>query len=914
MKKALSIILTLAVMLTVLPFGLFSMTASAATTGETGDCTWSLDGTTLTISGNGVMGDGMRWDYGITTVIIEDGVTTIGTAAFQGCEALKSVTIGENVTSIGEQAFVGCIALTELTIPASVKTIGNVAFDGCSSLASVKILNKSIIVGHEVFYNCIRLTDVWYAGDEADRTALSIGSNNDYFTNAVWHYNSNTCLEHTYDDENDINCNNCGEYRFDKSGKTGEVNWGVYNNVLTIYGEGKIGSNEHPWGTEITAVVIEEGVTEIGWGNFNECAKLESVTIPVSVEKIWGDAFLGCTALTELYFDAANCDVNWGDGSWDGGYGFNVCENLKNVYFGENVKVIPSGLLYGCNKIENLIIPGNVIAIGNNAFSYCENLKSITIGSGIKSIGYNAFEYCSSLSKVNITDLKAWCEIETEFGEDYGYSPLANGDILYLNGKKVEGSIEIPAGTKSIANGAFKNCYFLEEVIIPDSVESIGYDAFSSCRSLTKIVLPETITEIPDKAFFDCRKLETIVMKGNVTSVGYNAFENDYKLKNIYYAGSEEDYILMDIEGGNTPLFMVDWVYDYIETAVVPHEHVYGDWVVETPAKPGIAGRKYQECECGDVKTEEIAAIRLPNFKNAALELKSNLAFNFNFDPVLIDLGYTDFYAVFELDGKTTRIDSYALNPSNNLYAFKFSGIAPNQMNKTVKATLYCKYDGVEYSGFREYSVVMYANSQLKKFLADETQIKLCTLLVDLVNYGAATQLYVDATTPAEDLANNFLTDAMKAFATTTIPEVKDILNTNYTVIDIPTATVSCATLVLKDSITIRYRLKLNEGVDVNNIQVYLQANGRDWTIEGEAFANTFDGTYYYVSFSGLNPNHMRSEVLVTVKENGVAISNTTLYSIESYAASQANTTVENLPELLVAMMRYGDAVAAYAG
>ena len=75
LKKALSIILTLAVMLTVLPFGLFSMTASAATTGETGDCTWSLDGTTLTISGNGVMGDGMRWDYGITTVIIEEGVS-----------------------------------------------------------------------------------------------------------------------------------------------------------------------------------------------------------------------------------------------------------------------------------------------------------------------------------------------------------------------------------------------------------------------------------------------------------------------------------------------------------------------------------------------------------------------------------------------------------------------------------------------------------------------------------------------------------------------------------------------------------------------------------------------------------------------------------------------------------------------
>ena len=356
---------------------------------------------------------------------------------------------------------------------------------------------------------------------------------------------------------------------------------------------------------------------------------------------------------------------------------------------------------------------------------------------------------------------------------------------------------------------------------------------------------------------------------------------------------------------------------EVVSTEEIPAtgEHSYGEAVV-TPAKPNVAGSKVYTCTvCGDVKTEAIEAIRLPNFKNAALELKSNLAFNFNFDPVLLDLGYTDFYAVFELDGKTTRIDSYALNPSNNLYAFKFSGIAPNQMNKTVKATLYCKYDGVEYSGFREYSVVAYAKSQLKDANLNNPELaKFCTLVVDLVNYGAATQLFVDPSTPASELANAFLTDAMKAFATTTTPEVNNILNTKYATVESPTAKWTNASLVLKDSITIRYRLKLEAGVDVNDVQVYLQANGRSWTIEGEAFAGTFDGTYYYVNFSGLNPNHMRSEVLATVMKDGVAISNTALYNIESYAATQANSNVENLPELLIAMMRYGDAVAAYVG
>lgn len=55
MKKLLSFLLSVMLILSVVPMGLFSITASAATSGKTGDCTWSLDGTVLTISGNGAM-------------------------------------------------------------------------------------------------------------------------------------------------------------------------------------------------------------------------------------------------------------------------------------------------------------------------------------------------------------------------------------------------------------------------------------------------------------------------------------------------------------------------------------------------------------------------------------------------------------------------------------------------------------------------------------------------------------------------------------------------------------------------------------------------------------------------------------------------------------------------------------------
>ena len=58
MKKFLTVILTLCLVFAVVPMGALGMTASAATvaSGTTGSCTWTLDGTVLTISGNGNMG------------------------------------------------------------------------------------------------------------------------------------------------------------------------------------------------------------------------------------------------------------------------------------------------------------------------------------------------------------------------------------------------------------------------------------------------------------------------------------------------------------------------------------------------------------------------------------------------------------------------------------------------------------------------------------------------------------------------------------------------------------------------------------------------------------------------------------------------------------------------------------------
>jgi|GEM_PF-2991153 len=116
-------------------------TASA----ESGKCganlTWDLTDGILTISGTGEMTDytssSVPWYLfreSIKTVIINDGITSIGGRAFYSCSGLTSVTIPESVTSIGNETFAYCYSLMNVVIPESVTNIGSNAFYGISNI------------------------------------------------------------------------------------------------------------------------------------------------------------------------------------------------------------------------------------------------------------------------------------------------------------------------------------------------------------------------------------------------------------------------------------------------------------------------------------------------------------------------------------------------------------------------------------------------------------------------------------------------------------------------------------------------------------------------------------------------------------------------------------------------------------
>ncbi|MBQ6080532.1 MAG: leucine-rich repeat protein [Muribaculaceae bacterium] len=79
----------------------------------------------------------------ITSVVLPQGLKSIGKAAFAGCTRLTSITFPNTLDSIGECAFAGCTSLTSLTLPASVEVVGWGAFMRCTSLTSFKVASSS---------------------------------------------------------------------------------------------------------------------------------------------------------------------------------------------------------------------------------------------------------------------------------------------------------------------------------------------------------------------------------------------------------------------------------------------------------------------------------------------------------------------------------------------------------------------------------------------------------------------------------------------------------------------------------------------------------------------------------------------------------------------------------------------------
>ncbi len=137
------------------------------------------------------IGEGSFSGLNLTSVNLPNSITTIGGGAFSSCELLNDVTIPDRVTTIESNTFGGCSSFSNIIIPDNVTSIGNSAFGHCTNLISITIPNKVTTIEYAAFDECGKLKDVYYGGTEKQWQKIAIEGRNECLTDATVHFTDN---------------------------------------------------------------------------------------------------------------------------------------------------------------------------------------------------------------------------------------------------------------------------------------------------------------------------------------------------------------------------------------------------------------------------------------------------------------------------------------------------------------------------------------------------------------------------------------------------------------------------------------------------------------------------------------------------------------------------------------------------
>lgn len=266
MKKLLSFVLSITIIICAVPIGAFTLAVNAQTDGYY-TYTVSNGEATITYVDNAISGD-----ITIPSTLGGYPVTSIGDYAFY-CSGLTSIVIPNSITSIGEGAFCECTSLASITIPDSVTSIGTETFFCCASLTSI-----SVSVGNQ---NYCSIDGILFNKD---------------VTNLIQYPTGKTNTEYTIPDS----VTNIGNLAF--YGCKRLTNITIPDSVISI------GDGAFSWCEGLTSVTIPDSVISIGEFAFFTCANLSSITIPDSVTNIGDMAFYDCKILATVYYRGSEED------------------------------------------------------------------------------------------------------------------------------------------------------------------------------------------------------------------------------------------------------------------------------------------------------------------------------------------------------------------------------------------------------------------------------------------------------------------------------------------------------------------------------------------------------------------------------------------------------------------------------
>lgn len=525
-------------------------------------------------------------------------VEAIGNYAFANCKNLTSINLPKVLKTIGEGAFYSS-SLKSVDVPQSVASIGKAAFTDCLSLWKVKINNPQTNIyfegknsannaigfdskgtritlksGSRVQTECFVIIDAPVESkgfDYAEKTSLIImGDDNnadvsgyvDYTYRTKWHYFADTktlYVEHGYDmkDAYVLHPNNKGTFYTTDGRNLQDLNL----QIDTLYLCSGVINPDYSF-EAINPKYIRFSPTVKNVGGFQNCGRLEVLTIPQTVQYISTNAFKNCRSLKKISLGGVKCVSN---------RAFENCTSLKEIDYG-NVTSIDERAFYYCSGIEEINIPSTVTEISHNAFYNCVGVKKIIIN-GEKRIGSQVFvnmPFCTSITlNRNYSDdlsLSAWSDafynigfsttgIELVVGDDVtepDFSALTDtfGNKLKISSiyfgkncafKEVPRLPEMTYVKKITVSPENKNMYVYEgnvyygktlvfanpntyRPIIKDGTTVISSMAFKNSKAI-QVVLPDSVTEIDNYAFYGAKNLRRVIFGSGLRTIGDHAFD-----------------------------------------------------------------------------------------------------------------------------------------------------------------------------------------------------------------------------------------------------------------------------------------------------------------------------------------------------------------------------------------------------
>ncbi len=323
MKK---IIVIIGVVFVLLCLGI---TASAATV-DSGVCgeniSWSLDDNgLLTVSGAGDIMDfenttdspwSIHRNLAIKSIRISDGITGIGSYAFEQCGCATSVELPDSITKIGARAFMSCTNLKSILIPEAVESIGESAFAQCGKLETATIPGKISSIEENLFFGCKSLKEITIPDG-----VKAIGDSAFSWCDSIKSIDIPKSVENI-DTMVFLGCGSLESVTVHKDNQFYASFDGVlYDKGFTkliVFPKKKSGECVMPVGVKnletrafygcsgLESIVISAGIESIKRDAFAFCSNLKSVTIPGSVKEIGDSAFLECSSLTDIYYGGSS--------------------------------------------------------------------------------------------------------------------------------------------------------------------------------------------------------------------------------------------------------------------------------------------------------------------------------------------------------------------------------------------------------------------------------------------------------------------------------------------------------------------------------------------------------------------------------------------------------------------------------